>query len=264
MALPNTTDWRYDPNGYLLQAAAVTHTGHVRSRNEDRAFIEAGCFGVSDGMGGVGGGDVAAQEATTQFARSIREHCSPRAAVDDANRKVMSVAQSGKGVLGMGATLCAGVFGLRNEMPSMALINVGDSRAYLARRGEALRLLTRDQRWVQVQVDAGVLTPEEARYHPNRNILTSVVGGVEAYEPSIEFIEPLPGDQYLFCTDGVTEELSDETLNGFVEQAENFELLAQSLVDAVLDGAARDNATIVVVAVLDTPQSPHSPELEKQ
>ena len=135
----------------------------------------------------------------------------------------------------------------------MALVNVGDSRAYLARRGEELRLLTRDQRWVQVQVDAGVITSEAALRHPNRNILTSVVGGVNAYDPSIEFIEPRSGDLYIFCTDGITEELSNEALEESVQTASNFEVLAQNLVKAVLEGAARDNATIVAVSVLSIP-----------
>ena len=167
------------------------------------------------------------------------------------DRELISVAQSPDGVNGMGATLCAGVFGTRDRSPLMALINVGDSRAYLARSGERLQLLTRDQRWVQVQIDAGVITPEDARHHPNRSVLTSVVGGVNVYDPSIEFIEPRPGDQYIFCTDGITDELSDEALEDFVLAAVNFEQLAQDLVKSVLDGAARDNATIVVVSVLE-------------
>ncbi len=104
---------------------------------------------------------------------------------------------------------------------------------------------------MQVQIDAGVITPEDARHHPNRSVLTSVVGGVNAYDPSIEFIEPRPGDQYIFCTDGITDELSDEALEDFVLAAVNFEQLAQDLVKSVLDGAARDNATIVVVSVLE-------------
>jgi PPM family protein phosphatase len=250
MALRSKSKWRYDPRPYLLQAATVTHIGNVRSRNEDRAFVEAGCFGVCDGMGGVGGGDIAAERASAQFLRSVREGRSPETAVNDAHREIISVAQSQDGVNGMGATLCAGVFGMRGHTPSMALINVGDSRAYLARRGEGLRLLTRDQRWVQAQVEAGAITAEAARHHPNRSILTSVVGGVDAYDPSIEFIEPRPGDQYIFCTDGITDELSDQALEEFVLAAANFEQLAQDLVKTVLDGAARDNATIVVVSVL--------------
>jgi serine/threonine protein phosphatase PrpC len=253
VALLNETKWRYDPRPYLLQAATVTTVGNVRSRNEDRAFIEAGCFGVCDGMGGVGGGAVAAETASTQFVHRILEGRSPTSAIDDAHREVLSVAQSPEGVSGMGATLCAGVFGMSERSPSLAIINVGDSRAYLARGGEGLKLLTRDQRWVQAQVDAGVITSEAARHHPNRNILTSVVGGLHAYDPSIEFIEPRSGDQYIFCTDGITDELSDETLEEFVQSATNFEDLAHILVRATLEGAARDNATVVVVSVLDSP-----------
>jgi PPM family protein phosphatase len=251
MALLGRSKWRYDPRPYLLEAATFTHVGNVRSRNEDRGFVEAGCFGVCDGMGGVGGGDIAAEKASAQFLHSIREGRSPMTAINDAHRELISVAQSPDGVNGMGATLCAGVFGIRSRRPLMALVNVGDSRAYLARSGEGLRLLTRDQRWVQVQVDAGVITPEAARHHPNRNILTSVVGGVNAYDPSIEFIEPHPGDQYIFCTDGITDELSDGALEEFVMAAVDFEQLAKDLVKTVLEGAARDNATTVVVSVLE-------------
>ncbi len=132
MPLRGKSKWRYDPRPYLLQAATVTHIGNVRRRNEDRAFIEAGCFGVCDGMGGVGGGDIAAEKASAQFLRSIHEGRSPETAINDANRELISVAQSPDGVNGMGATLCAGVFGMRDRSPLMALINVGDSRAYLA------------------------------------------------------------------------------------------------------------------------------------
>ncbi len=253
VTLLNKANWRYDPKPYLLQAATVTSIGNVRTRNEDRAFIEAGCFGVCDGMGGVGGGDVAAETASTQFVHSIREGRSPMTAIDDAHREVLSVAQTLDGASGMGATLCAGVFGMTERTPSVAIVNVGDSRAYLARDGEGLKLLTRDQRWVQAQVDAGVITSEAARHHPNRNILTSVVGGLNAYDPMIEFIEPRAGDRYMFCTDGITEELSDAALEGFVRSSAHFEDLAQTLVRTVLEGAARDNATIVVVSVLDCP-----------
>jgi serine/threonine protein phosphatase PrpC len=258
VTLLSEATWRYDPTPYLLQATTVSHVGHVRARNEDRAFIEAGCFGVCDGMGGVGGGSLAAETASTQFVRSIREGRSPAMAIDDAHREVLNVAQSPGGVSGMGATLCAGVFGMTEHRPSMALVNVGDSRAYLARDGEGLRLLTRDQRWVQDQVDAGIIAPEAARDHPNRNILTSVVGGLNAYDPWLDFIEPRSGDRYIFCTDGVSEELSDEILAAGVLAAANAEALAHELLRTVLEGAARDNATLVVVAVLEVPGTPSS------
>lgn len=254
MKVLSETEWRYDPKPYLLQAATATHIGNVRSRNEDRAFVAAGCFGVCDGMGGVGGGDFAADKARLTFFRSIHEGRSPMLAIDDAHREVVSIAQSPDGVKGMGATLCAGVFGMRGRRPEMALVNVGDSRAYLARSRERLRLLTRDQRWVQTQVDAGAITHEAARHHPSRNVLTSVVGGVNAYEPSTEFFEPRTGDQLLFCTDGITEELSDEDLEMAFKTALNFEDLAHILVETVIDGAARDNATVVVVSVLGAPE----------
>jgi protein phosphatase len=176
------------------------------------------------------------------------------AAVDAAHSGVISAADAPRGVKGMGATLCAGVFGTVGEAPSMAIVNVGDSRAYLAREGEPLRLLTKDQRWVQTQVDAGVLTPEEARVHSHRNILTSVVGGVGAYNPSVEYITPRTGDKFIFCTDGITEELSDELFERSIQTAANFEQLAKELVKAVLEGSARDNATVLVVSVLESPQ----------
>lgn len=135
MALQEKTQWRYDPRPYLLQASTVTNVGYVRSRNEDLAFVEAGCFGVCDGMGGVGGGNVAAEQASSRFVRSIRSGSSPMDAINDAHRQVIAVAQSDEGVSGMGTTLCAGVFRMSEQTPSMALINVGDSRAYLARGG---------------------------------------------------------------------------------------------------------------------------------
>src|SRR5580698_8684047 len=132
MALLTQAKWRYDPRPYSLQAATVTNVGNVRTRNEDRAFVEAGCFGVCDGMGGVGGGDVAAEKASTEFVRSIREGSSPLEAVNAAHSEVIFAAEAPGGVKGMGATLCAGVFGTFGQTPSMALVNVGDSRAYLA------------------------------------------------------------------------------------------------------------------------------------
>src|SRR5580704_9380479 len=82
MTVRDQTMWRYDPKPYRLQVASATDVGHVRHRNEDRAFVEAGCFGVCDGMGGVGGGDVAAEKASTEFVQSIREGSSPLDAVN--------------------------------------------------------------------------------------------------------------------------------------------------------------------------------------
>jgi protein phosphatase len=205
-------------------------------------------------MGGVAGGDIAAETTTRRFVGAIEEGLSPNDAVDSAHRKVISVADSDVGVRGMGATLCAGVFGTNDLSPALALVNVGDSRAYLLRKGDHVRQLTRDQRWVQAQMDAGVLSPEEARFHRNRSILTSVVGAPDAYSPSIEFIKPEIDDQYLFCTDGISDEISDQALEELISKSDNHEQLARQLIEHVLEGAAKDNATVVVVSVLGAPK----------
>jgi PPM family protein phosphatase len=251
-----------------IDAFGLTDVGRKRKHNEDAlAFDPAeGFFVVADGMGGHAAGEVAAkitvetigefiaatrqkEEATWPFKYNHELHFNSNrlaVAIEKANERVMAAVAAQPWLKGMGTTVVAG---LLNEK-ILSLAHVGDSRAYLFRDGELTRL-TDDHSWVHEQVTAGILTEEEAKTHPLKNVVTRALGGGPSVSPDLREMEFRTGDAFLFCSDGLTTMLSDEEISDSIAANGDkpAEALCQSLVDLANEKGGVDNITVVFVRV---------------
>ncbi|MDY0908075.1 PP2C family serine/threonine-protein phosphatase [Microbacterium sp. CFBP9034] len=233
-------------------SVAISHTGKVRSNNQDSGYAGSNLFVVADGMGGHAGGDVASSLAIARlegldrpFETTGAAEKELRDAIGDAAAQLIDTVSDRPELAGMGTTVSALVM-----VDDYAVIaHIGDSRIYLFRDG-ALTQITTDHTFVQRLVDSGRITPEEARYHPRRSVLMRVLGDMDP-DPELDtFIMPTqPGDRWLLCSDG---------LSGVVDDAHTAKALglglapgrtADNLLKQALDGGAPDNVTIVLVDV---------------
>jgi protein phosphatase len=256
LGAPNATSWVFDPSVAVLRIASASDRGHVRRVNEDRVLARAGVFGVADGMGGPGGGDIAAEAAVTAFEVSLAAGATIEQALAAAHNAVLASSRRAGGVTGMGTTLTAGAIGWVGRDPVAVIAHAGDSRVYLSRRGREARALTRDQRWVQDLVDEGVIDQESARTHPRRNEITSALG-VEPLAPQFATLPLRSGDRLLFCTDGVHGEVPDRVMSEVLTSAGSPSMIVDEVMGAALDGRGPDNASVVCVEVLTHRAHPH-------
>jgi PPM family protein phosphatase len=235
--------------------AARTDVGIVRSGNEDNFLMlsDRGIFIVADGMGGHAAGEVASEMAVRIISREIGslrglsdEEASARLrdAIRLANDAIFERTLSEHDKRGMGTTATALVL-----LPHRYLIGqVGDSRAYLLRDGQILQL-TKDHSYVQEQVDAGLLTPDQARVHPYSNVITRCVGAGMDVVPDIYFGALRPGDVVLLASDGLTGMLEDDQITRILQSDGG----PQKWVDRMITEANRrgglDNITAIVVRI---------------
>jgi PPM family protein phosphatase len=254
--------------------AARTDIGIVRSGNEDNYLMLAdrGVFIVADGMGGHAAGEVASEMAvriTSHQIGSLRglsdEQAGERVseAIRAANDAIFERTLAEHDKRGMGTTATVLVL-----MPRRYLIGqVGDSRAYLLRKGE-FQQLTKDHSYVQEQVDAGLLTPEQARVHPYSNVITRCVGASMDVVPDIYFGALEQGDVLLLASDGLTGMLEDEQLTDILSSDAG----PQAWVDRMVAEANRrgglDNITAIVIRIdsvdSDTGEHPIMPAAASQ
>jgi PPM family protein phosphatase len=253
-----------------VDAFGLTDVGKKRKHNEDAYSLDVGegLYIVADGMGGHAAGEVAAkitvetiaefiaatrqkEEATWPFRYNHELHFNSNRlaiAIEKANERVMSAVATQPWLKGMGTTVVAG---LLNEK-ILSLAHVGDSRAYLYRSGELSRL-TDDHSWVHEQVSAGILTEEEAKTHPLKNVVTRALGGGPSVSPDLREMEFQSGDAFLLCSDGLTTMLSDEEIRDSVAAAEkqDAETLCRRLVDLANEKGGVDNITVVLVRITE-------------
>jgi serine/threonine protein phosphatase PrpC len=251
-----------------IDAFGLTDVGKKRKHNEDAYALDVaeGLFIVADGMGGHAAGEVAAkitvetigefiaatrqkEEATWPFKYNHELHFNSNrlaVAIEKANERVMSAVAVQPWLKGMGTTVVAG---LLNEK-ILSLAHVGDSRAYLFRNGELTRL-TDDHSWVHEQVSAGILTEDEAKTHPLKNVVTRALGGGPSVSPDLREMEFTPGDAFLFCSDGLTTMLSDEEIRDSVATPErkSSRNICEALVELANEKGGVDNITVVVVRI---------------
>ena len=226
---------------------AATSVGHVRQVNEDSYLAVPPLFVVADGMGGHGAGDVASRMAIEEmkacvalrplFAEAVLM------ALEHANRHIIERDEANR----MGTT-ATGLAGLETAGGDHLMVfNIGDSRVYRL-AGQHFEQLTVDHSEVQEMVLAGVITREQARTHPRRNVVTRALGSDAGPLPDYWLLPAVSGDRYLLCSDGLFGELPDDAIRpllavGDAQQA------AEVLVAAANDAGGRDNVTAVVVDI---------------
>jgi PPM family protein phosphatase len=241
-----------------LSVAAGTDVGRIRAGNEDSLYADAdqerGLFIVADGMGGHAAGEVASEMAVQIVARdlaALRDVTRADAgtimadALKSANRAIYERTIQEADKQGMGTTASCLLMGQGRYI----IGHIGDSRVYLLRDGE-FRQITKDHSYVQEQVDAGFLTPEQARYHPYSNVITRCVGANAAVEADVLTGELQAGDLYLVASDGLTGMVEDPQLKKLLESRQT----PGRIVDAMITEANRrgglDNITAIVVQVV--------------
>jgi protein phosphatase len=240
-----------------LLHAARTDVGMIRSGNEDNFAVNAtgdrGLFIVADGMGGHAAGEVASEMAVQTIERELHgvRDLDDRAtaqkvtsALKAANRNIHDRTITEVDKQGMGTTASVLLMsGLRYMIGQ-----VGDSRVYLLRDG-ALQQLTKDHSYVQEQVDAGFLTPEQARYHPYSNVITRCVGASPDVEPDIYQGESRVGDLFLVASDGLTGMVDDRRLQTLLMSRVEPERKVHSLIAEANGRGGLDNITAIIVQV---------------
>ena len=263
--------------------AMLSHTGRVRKGNEDTVAASAddGAFVLCDGMGGAAAGEVASRLAADAFLAHLRaeviskeddfevsgdaaiessEGSTPdlrvTAAINAANEAVYQRARRSPELRGMGTTLVALLFDYSEDAgPSLTLAHVGDSRCYLFREG-SLSLLTHDHSLVEEQLRSGQITEIEAKHHPMRNIITRAIGSQSMVDADVQQLHPRPGDLLLLASDGLTRELSDQTLAAILERADRdaqlspshaLSRLCQILIDEANEAGGGDNISVLLL-----------------
>lgn len=259
-----------DNGGLRIHGAGVSDVGRKRRSNEDSYSTsdDLRLYVVADGMGGHAAGEVASRLAVESIGRHIaaaHPDLPPTvpsegstASLEDpalpvparrvinairlANQEIARSVRRDQSMRGMGTTVVlVYVQGKRAYIGS-----VGDSRAYLVRDGE-LRQLTDDHTFVNEQVRAGTLTPQEARRHPARNILTRAVGSQDDIEADVIQEDLRPGDQILLCSDGLTTMVEDDEILDRLQRAGDPEAVCQSLIDLANERGGDDNITAVLI-----------------
>ena len=244
------TDSTYDAGTTTqLMWGARSDVGCVRPHNEDSYLVQSPLFCVCDGMGGHAAGEVASSIAVETIAKTAPQSADAArlaAAVEAANAAVIEAALNGLGKPGMGCTAtCAYI-----ENDTLAIAHVGDSRAYLLHEGTLIRV-TRDHSYVEELVDAGEITADEARVHPNRSVITRALGSDPAMYADHFTLHIEEGDRLILCSDGLSSMIPDSDIENIATQSSTAQICVDNLVDAALAAGGHDNVTVVVVDLVD-------------
>jgi protein phosphatase len=248
---------------------AITDVGRKRKGNEDSVFVnpESSLFVVADGMGGHAAGEVASRlavdaindfivltsgddEITWPF--GLDENMSYdgnrlKTAVRFANKKVLEATRERSEYEGMATTVAAVLI----DGDTANLAHVGDSRVYLLREG-VLTQLTSDHSWINEQIQSGVISADQARSHPLRNVVTRALGGKPDLQVDMQTHRMRPGDVLLLCSDGLTTMLPDDEIARVMGvHGGDIHAAAAALVDGANDRGGEDNITVLLLGFED-------------
>ncbi len=235
-------------NDFMLRTAARSNTGLVRKNNQDSGYAGPNFLLIADGMGGHAGGDVASAITVSQLepldhpdqGADAMENL--RSSILTANERITNAVAVQHELAGMGTTVTA----LLRSGRQLALAHIGDSRAYLL-RGGILTQITSDHTFVQMLVDEGRITPEEAETHPQRSVVMRVLGDVgQAPELDLSIREARPGDRWMLCSDGLTGFADIDEISTRLEQIDDPGACADALIDLALGGGGGDNVTVLI------------------
>lgn len=233
-----------------MKVFAQTDIGPVRELNEDSYYApvpgENFCC-VADGMGGHQAGEVASALAVTTFAErmqdiSAKPHDRLRRAVYAANLAIYDKAEENPGMAGMGTTLT----GLLFENGEAHIVHVGDSRCYML-RNKALVQITMDHTLVEELLLKGAITPQEARNHPQRNVITRALGTDIGVKADILRVRLMPGDVFMLCSDGLSGYVTDRDMQDILNSRMKREDKVAALVDQAIENGGHDNITVLLV-----------------
>ena len=242
-----TTNSNKNTAGQDISFGSRTDIGYVRDHNEDSLIIIPPLFAVADGMGGHEAGEIASEITVNTLAELAPSHLDAEgltAAVEAANYNVMKAPRQGIGRDGMGTTLPAAML----EGERLLIAQVGDSRAYLLHKGH-LQQITRDHSLMADLIEAGQITPEEARVHPNRSVITRAIGSDIHMRPDIYELNVDAGDRILLCSDGLSSMISNNAIESIMRRQSDAQHCADELVTAALENGGADNVTVVVADV---------------
>lgn len=242
----------------MISVWGITDRGILRKENQDTCcfgtYDDAGAWGiVCDGMGGANAGDIASRTAAQVFLKSVNSlnelsagqiNDALRRLSAEANRAVYDLAQSSEEYRGMGTTLVGAVI----KEGKLFAVNIGDSRAYHI-SGREIRQITRDHSLVEEMVEQGNLTPEQARRHPQRNLITRAIGTTPSVPADLFELALSEKDAVLLCSDGLSSVLEDDEIRVLVRSAETPEEACRMLVGEVLRRGAPDNVSVVLFRV---------------
>ncbi|KWV31947.1 MULTISPECIES: PP2C family protein-serine/threonine phosphatase [Micromonospora] len=236
-----------------LRSVGTSDRGLIRSGNQDALHSGAWLVAVADGMGGMAAGDLASRIAIDAVAPLDVETpedalvAALQTGIELATARIHQAVQEDRERQGMGTTLTALLFSRTGSC--LALAHVGDSRAYLFREG-TLKQVTRDDTFVQMLVDQGLISPEEASSHPRRAVVTQALQGEEV-SPSYATMVPRAGDRWLLCSDGLSNVVRPDTLTEVLRETPEREDCARRLIDLALRAGGPDNITVLIADVVD-------------
>jgi PPM family protein phosphatase len=227
--------------------AVITHVGNVRGHNEDSYFADdqLKLWLVADGMGGHAGGEIASALAVDIVSRRVAEGDGLADAIEAGHRAILEAVENGNGKPGMGTTIVA----LRVVGDEYEIGWVGDSRIYHW-NGERLKQLSIDHSYVQMLVDLGKILPQEARFHPQKNVITQNLGAehLDRVLVGLRRGNLEKGHKILLCSDGLSDELDDRAIEIIIQSGGSDKTIVDNLLTSVLEGNARDNITVVLVS----------------
>ncbi|UQU64927.1 protein phosphatase 2C domain-containing protein [Couchioplanes caeruleus] len=234
-----------------LRYAAQSDRGLIRDGNQDSVYAGPRLLAVADGMGGMAAGDVASNIVIAAMAPLDEDVPGDalvdalRHAVGTANQQLRDTVDANPQLEGMGTTLTAVLF----SGTKIGMVHIGDSRAYMLRQGEFSQI-TKDDTYVQMLVDEGRISPEEASSHPQRSLLTRALDGRDI-DPEYSVRQVLKGDRYLICSDGLSGVVSAETIGDAMREIPDPQACVERLVQLALRGGGPDNITVVIADATD-------------
>jgi len=233
------------------RVAGATDTGRRRRRNEDAYVAQPPLFAVADGVGGARAGEVASRLAAaaaledTSAGGSAEERVA--GLIQEANRRVHRAATQDSARSGMGTTMTVALV----EDGAVAIGHVGDSRAYRLRSG-GLEQLTEDHSLVGELMRSGNLSPEEARVHPQRNVVTRALGSDPDVDVDTFSVDARPGDVFLLCSDGLSSMVGDDEIQKTLERyRSDLDAAVKTLIRQALKAGGEDNITVVCFEIAD-------------
>ncbi|MGP9539774.1 PP2C family protein-serine/threonine phosphatase [Brachybacterium sp. AOP43-C2-M15] len=233
-------------------SAAATHVGHVRATNEDSLLNASPIYLVADGMGGHNAGEVASAIAVEEFEKlTIQENVTVEQLGEALSSAATRIAELGdESTLGAGTTVAVVATMVLDDVGYWVVLNLGDSRVYRL-SGEIFEQVSVDHSVVQELMDRGELTPEQARVHPYRHMVTRALGAGPESDPDYWLIPAEAGDRMLVCSDGLTGEVDDAEIERLLRSPADVRTLSEDLVQRALDGGGHDNVSVVLVEVVE-------------